>query len=77
VPIFVQSSLRAALRCGRVDVSFHELQMGVPLRAYELRGCGNEAVRSFRERKEREETYSDGHCDECDGVVGMGVVPWA
>jgi hypothetical protein len=38
VPIFVQSSLRAALRCERVFVSFLELQMGVPLRVDGLHG---------------------------------------
>jgi hypothetical protein len=56
---------------------FMGYKWGVPLRAYELRGHGDEAIRSFRGCREKELTYSDGHCDECDGVVGMGVGCWA
>jgi hypothetical protein len=46
------------------------------LRASRLRGSSNRALRSFCERTKKGGTYSDGHCDGCDGVVGMGVVRW-
>jgi hypothetical protein len=48
--------------------------MRMPLPADRYRESGNRALPSFRTRKETGCTYSDGHCDEGDGVMRMDLV---